>query len=88
MAEQKEKNWHKYTIVCPRCSRPIIMRSLAFTSDGVIEIDGFCETCRLRIGWTGEIIKIMAECYKAEEARKARGERAEEDEKKRIRRVN
>ena len=77
LAKKEEKKWHRHTIICPRCRRPVVIYSLAFTSGGDVKANGICITCALKICWEGDITEIMADCCKAES-----GEAAGEDEQK------
>jgi len=66
MGKDKEKKWHKYTVTCPKCSKPIRGKSLAFTSSGDIRVLGFCKHCKIEVFCETEIWAIMASCAQSE----------------------
>ncbi len=64
--EKEKKKWHKYTIVCPKCSKAITVKTFAFTSSGEIRVLGFCRPCKIEIFCEMEIVAIMASCALSE----------------------
>jgi hypothetical protein len=45
--EKEKKKWHKHTIICPKCSKPIVVKSFAFTSSGDIRIMEIMASCAM-----------------------------------------